>query len=483
MKKLNILYIGFVALVILFGIFLRMKGYLANPSMWHDECNLAMSILDYNLFDFFHKKLEFIQVAPPLFMFFTKLLTKIAGFSEYVFRFIPLLSGCGAIVLFYLVGKYYFKSKTARIISLILFCLNTLLIYYSSEFKQYETDVFCSLAVLYAFNRVDFSRIDWRKTFLAGCAFATIIWLSFVSGIVVMAGIIAELFKSKDYKKISVLASPVLVMAFVYGGVFLFNAYTGTPMAKLWDDEFVSRNFANFPVLFVNSLQFFFSPVKNLLFMSIFFIWGTALYIKNREKNALIVFLSIAGLIFLSWLKLYPFAQRVILFILPFYMLVLFKPFELLSWNKKTVSVILCLMFVLTFTPQFLITGKFIAAKNSNKRDPAREFSKYLYENISPDDKIFVSRASTAEFEFYEHFYPLENKVLKESAEANLLDTRVTDCVEMLKKEKGKIWIYMPYDIPHRGVADGLSNYLTVNEKVLQNWRFGQSVLMYVTVR
>lgn len=217
--------------------------------------------------------------------------------------------------------------------------------------------------------------------------------------------------------------------------------------------------------------------------MIVFFVWGICLYIKNREKNAIIVFLTLAGLIFLSWLKLYPFAERVILFILPFYMLILFKPFELLSLSKKTVSVILVIMFVLTFIPQFLITGKFIASKNSNKRDPAREFSKYLFENIKPGDKIFVSRASTAEFEFYEHFYPVENTVLKESAESNILETRITNCVEMLKNEKGNFWIYMPYDIPHRAVADGLSDYLVKNETVVQNWRFGGSVLMYVIVR
>ena len=483
MKKSQIINLLLVILIMLFGCFLRLKGYIANPSMWHDECNLALSVFDYGLFDFFFKKLEYLQVAPPLFMFFTKVLTVFFGYGEHVFRFIPLAAGCASVVLFYFVSGYYLKTKTSRLLALFFFSINTLLIYYSNEFKQYSTDVFCSLLVIYLFNRFDISKLSYKKAIAAGVLYSVIIWMSFVSGIVVLAGYVSALITTKYYKKVSVSAVPVLILCLLCVKLFLFASYTGTTMARAWSEEFVSRNFSNLLYLFVMSLKYFFEPVRNLLFLTIFFIWGLVLALKKRESRFYILYLTIIMLVIFSWLRLYPTRYLRVLFLFPVYAIILFKPFELFSINRKFVSLLLLFMIILTFTPQVLLTGKYIKTKNHNKRDPAREFSRYVYEKIKLEDKIFLNIASNTEFEYYKHFYPVKNKVLKESPVENLKDTRVSKVIEIIEKEKGDFWIYMPYDIPHRAVSAELSDYLYKNSKVYENWRFGDAVLMYVNVK
>ncbi len=481
-NKAYLIYILCAVFVVLLGVLLRLKGFITNPSFWHDECNLGLSIIDYNLFDFFHKKLEYNQIAPPLLMFFTKILTLFFGLSERVFRFIPLIAGFGAIILFYFVSGYYLKTKFSRLIALIFFSISPLLIYYSNEFKQYEVDVFCTLVVIYLFNRLNFEKFDFKKILLSGIFCAILMWLSFVSGIITFAGIVYQVIISKNYKKCFIFCLPLLILGIIYVRLFLVQSYTGTSMTNLWDGEFVNRNFSNLLILFINSLQYFFAPIKNILFLCIFFIWGSVLFVKYKEVNSLILYFSIFTLLVLSWLKIYPFAERVILFILPIYLLIIFKPFELISVNKKTITIIIGLMFLLTFVPQILITGRYLKAKNSNKRDPAREFSKYLYENISNEDSIFVNIASNPEFEFYKHKYPLNNTVYKENPANNLKNTRVEDSIKIINNVKGNLWVYMPYDIPHRAVSKELSLYLQNNKKVIQNWQFGDAILMYVNI-
>ena len=131
-------------LILFTGIFLRIAQYFFNRSVWFDEAQLALNIIDKD-FRGLLKPLENNQIAPVLFLFLEKLITLIAGVSELSLRFIPLIFGILCLPLIYFVTKELAKNKYAGLVALFLFSTSEVLIRYSTEVKQYECDVFAAL--------------------------------------------------------------------------------------------------------------------------------------------------------------------------------------------------------------------------------------------------------------------------------------------------------------------------------------------------
>jgi len=126
LKKTYLL--NFILIIIfLLGIFLRAKGFLGNSSFWHDECALAWNIKFKNYGDFLGV-LNFEQTAPSLFMILTKFLTRIFGFFEMVFRFIPFLVNCFSIFVFYFLAKKVLNKKFNVLLAVFFFAINQTLI-------------------------------------------------------------------------------------------------------------------------------------------------------------------------------------------------------------------------------------------------------------------------------------------------------------------------------------------------------------------
>src|ERR1700730_13625855 len=88
-----------VSLAITLGALLRLALYLRNRSLWYDEALLALNIL-HRPFAGLFGTLDYHQGAPVGFLLLEKLATKIGGGSEFALRFMPLLFGIGAWLLF-----------------------------------------------------------------------------------------------------------------------------------------------------------------------------------------------------------------------------------------------------------------------------------------------------------------------------------------------------------------------------------------------
>lgn len=89
----------FIGSVFLLGLTLRAKLYIASNVFSDDECRLVLSILNKNIWESF-LFLGSAQSAPPLFIFCTKMITAVFGFSEHAAKFIPFVSSVAAIYFF-----------------------------------------------------------------------------------------------------------------------------------------------------------------------------------------------------------------------------------------------------------------------------------------------------------------------------------------------------------------------------------------------
>jgi len=135
-------------LLLLAGAVLRLLQYLSNRSLWLDEAALARNILDRSAWRLVSTPLDYVQTAPPGFLLAEKLVTTLAGGSEYALRFIPLVLGLISLPLFLAVARRLLPPP-ATLVALAMFAFSGRLIYYASEVKQYGPDVTVALLLVW----------------------------------------------------------------------------------------------------------------------------------------------------------------------------------------------------------------------------------------------------------------------------------------------------------------------------------------------
>ncbi len=483
-------YIYFIIICItcIIGIVLRCKGFLDNPSMWHDECALAWNVKYKNYSELFGQ-LRFLQVAPPCFLIFSKILisffniANVAEKCDFTLRLIPQISGILSIGLFYLISKEVYCKKISIAVALFLFSINSILIDYSYEFKPYSTDTFCTILLLYIFLKIDLAKISIKKLLLIAIAISFAIWFSLPACFVIAAGAINLVLTNKSRKKALIFLLPILFNALLFFKFYINGAYhsSGTGMTAFWGNEFILPNLSNFLYLSVENLRYFFFPVKFILFIMILLVYGAFNFIKEKKYtflniNALILFL----LYIASVLQIYPFSKRLIIFIIPLLILFMVKPLDKICMQKKLKSFLILSMIFAIAIPQVQNCLKRLSFK-TNKGEFAREMMLNIENNLKPDDKIFVNNASRAEFFYYSSFYNIKNQVIHDNFN-KIPDENYLKILNSL--QKGNYWFFLPYDYsPQKNTINFIKNWVENTTEILSKSEATQSILLYVNIQ
>lgn len=478
------LYWILLCFTVFLGFILRLKGLLANPSMWHDECALAWNVLNNNYGELFGK-LRFLQVAPPMFLIFSKILVSVFYVKnnifacDFVLRLIPFIFGTLSIGAFYLVCKSLFKSKWTTLIAVLVFCLNPVLINYSFEFKPYILDVFCVLCALWIFLNTDFQANSTKKVFANGLILAILPWFSFMSVMAIFAGFMTLSFKKENPKNFFLMFLPIFLSAFLYLKFYVLNAYeqSSAGMIGFWQNEFVKRDLSNITQLNMDNLHYFFSnlPMFSCTLLSLLMFAGLALMFKDRNwRFILISALTQASLIIASILHVYPYSRRLIIFLIPFVLIFSVKIFDI---KNKTLAGILLAFVVI---PHLIFTMNFLKLQNINKGDFSRELMIKMAEKISPEETIVINESSNAEFCYYDLFFNLKhNKLFLKPKNKS----EIAINTELNKLTKGKYWFYMPYDYsPKQQEIKTMVKWAESHSKVDFRLQATQSTLLRVVL-
>ena len=124
---------------LLLGIAVRAVRFLLCFPLWPDEAYLAHNYLDRGYFDLL-KPLDFIQIAPILYLWVQKTFVNLFGFSEYSLRLYSLLCGVASLFVFrYLAGRLL--RGTALVLAFAVFAVAYPLVRYSGEAKPYGGDM------------------------------------------------------------------------------------------------------------------------------------------------------------------------------------------------------------------------------------------------------------------------------------------------------------------------------------------------------
>ncbi len=389
-----LLYLPF--LIIIAGIYIRFGLYSEAYPLWHDEIVLAENVI-FKTFAELFMPLVNLQVAPPLYLFIQKVILQILNYNILSFRLISILSGCIALPLFYVLLNKTFKSRLAVNTALFLFAFNPQLIYYSNEFKPYETDVLICILLFLLYFKFNLTNI---KSFMVySLILFEVPFFSFPSIIVISAMIILKCLSEplKEKLKYACLFLPVSAAC---GTLWVIEQTHYEEMTKyfLWENAFFNFSVEHNYQLLHDFLEFIkFNPENFLLIISFSII--SIFITKNR-----IMYLSIWCLIFCglaSFCRMFPFAQRAILFLIPVLILLISNLFEIIdnSFEKKSLfrKILLIIMLILMFCnlqysyKDILINKKFPMIESKDLRYRREKAITNFLDNYKSQEEIITT--------------------------------------------------------------------------------------------
>ncbi|MBN1572630.1 MAG: glycosyltransferase family 39 protein [Deltaproteobacteria bacterium] len=405
------------------GIFFRLYQYLCNRSLWRDEAKLSLLILDSRLSDFLG---PVSKPPPPGFLVIEKASTILFGSSEYALRLFPLISGIIALFAFYYVIKRLLDKRIVPV-ALLLFCCTYSLIYFSTELKQYSSDVAAAL-ILYSLAFYLYERkFDLIGTILIALVGAVFIWFShpsvFILGGIGLTFTVSSLLK-KEWKSFSRVTAASLVWLTSFAAVYFFILRHLTSN-ELLQSYWSKHHFAPLVPASISDLKWYADNLmgifenKDLMNLANPILWAVvslvgclSLILKNREGLFLLItpiFLTLIA----SSLHRYPFYGRLLLFITPaiviFLSVGLWEIFEL-KRGKPITTVVSTIIGV--FLIGLLFFSSFFVGEDYFFKPITREEIKpvlvYIKEHQREGDIVYVYYGAFDQFLYYAKRYDFD---------------------------------------------------------------------------
>lgn len=404
------------------GILLRVIFYSFDRAFWNDECALALNIVKtWNYFS----TLEYNQVAPPIFLYLSKIFYYIFPDKELALRFLPLLFSIGSIPLFYKLTKTFVKNKFSILVATVLFVFSYNIIYYAQEFKQYSSDIFVFLLILLSYKKYS-KPLTKKDICLLSFIYTISVWFSFTSIFALFAILITVILYYRENLKKTLLI-------FISVGISLLCLYCLTLttqhnnyLYEFWDDGFISGNLSSIIKLVLKNLKYAFSSI----IIPMIFLFTALIVSVFKEKNKPEFCLIISPVIltlFFSYLKIYPFKERLILFLIPVFMIFSAKVFDYIKIKNNVSDVILKLFLCyILVSPLIHLTHHKIFLHNYKNEDMP-SLLEIAYNNAKIEDTIIIAESNVISYNYYSRDINSSIPVITE-------DKRVSNTNEYIKR-------------------------------------------------
>lgn len=406
-------------IVIGLGILLRARQYFFDRSLWIDEALLANNIIQRSFFGL-SLPLDNFQFAPGGFLTVEKILSSLAGDSEYVLRLFPFLAGCVALIEVYLLARKL-MGTTGQLLVLSVFAVNEQLIFQSVSVKQYSVDMAVGLA-LYLFAFWFFEHPSEKKRFLLlGLIGVASLWFS-QPALFTLAGlgmvIVIHFGRKKEFRQMawSILAGIIWIAYFglLYLAQYSHLAYNSW-LTEFWSDFFMPLSLPAIPGWLIASFNgILINPVgfsQPTIIAALLVLIGTWFIAQKDLRWTSIFLVSMALTILASSIHKYPFGARTVLFLVPGIVLGAGKGIEQVGIWLKNIRVLKwvlpsVLMIFLLYHPAYTAANNFIHPKPYEHIKPTME---YLAQNYKPGDVIYIYSGAVPAFHFYMSKYNLED--------------------------------------------------------------------------
>ena len=439
----------FCLLITFLGVLLAIIQYFLNRSLWLDEAALAINFIERDFSQLF-SPLSANQVAPIGFLMVEKLMVTIFGNNEMALRLFPLCCYFASIPFVFGFTIKLFPFKNVAYLSTAIYCITNAVLRYSSEVKQYSSDVLLAAALLYVAVTFTFQyKRDYYALALIG---VVAIWFSNVT-IIILFTIGLYLLYSESIKKnyLPVLSMiPWLASFGIYYFLFVRNHPSRDLMLNYWEDAFMSLNpfeihFFEFWKLSLESIYGWllgFGPLWFLPFL-LSLIGMFRLFKKKKYTTIYFLLFPILVHLVLSSLKLYPFSGRLVLYIVPFIipLIVNGSEFVFVSIRQKFREVpkySTLAQIALFFVPLFI--------KYPNRKEETKESLQFMKSYIQKKDNIYLYNPASVSYHFYTSSgkFSFDNKVKI----GNIFRDENFKYIDEIKNFKGRTWLVFAHVYP-----------------------------------
>jgi len=476
--------------ILALGILIRVIQYISNRSLWLDEAMLSSNIVNRTLLGML-QPLDKAQGAPVGFLILEKLAVLIFGPNEYSLRLFPFLSSVVALFIFYKVSKIYLKDKAVPF-SVLLFAISYPLIRYSSEVKQYSTDVLIALILYLIAGQFYAKKKGDRKYIIFGIVGALSIWISHPS-VFVLGGVGTVIFilylysgEWKEVKKLAVIyLFWIINLAIVYY-FFLHDLSSHKDLLKIWQHSFApfpptssSEIKWYFNYFYFGNFKYFFGNQVYMIAAFLFFIGLSSIFIEKNVRLAA----SISPAVFLlaaSALGKYPGGERLVLFMIsPLILITSEGAIDLISKYSGNIAILILAIFLTFFLYPFQNAFKTIVAPI--KHEEIKPAMKYISENSKKDDTIYIYYGAVEAFRYYSREFNIDKKkCIAGSRGRDDLNIFLDDINKI--RGKRRVWVIFSHSFTSHGIDEEkffLFNLNRIGSPIESRQYKGASVYLY----
>lgn len=458
--------------IIALGIIFRLVPYAANCSLWVDEAAISSNIVNRS-FAGLLQQLDMEQGAPPGFLFLEKFATQIFGNNEFALRLFPLIFGILAIFLFVKVSNMTL-NPLVLVSAIFLFVIHRTAINFAVETKQYSSDIFFALFIILATLKSSAEKITLNNFLLFGAA-GVVSQLFSHASVFVMAGcgttmIVASLIK-KDYRRFRFYLSVSSVWLLFFGVLYflLFRHFASNQAQQFfWTNAFMPfppRSFTEIIWPFVKFYQLFKNPMGfTFAGLAVFLFISGGIYQYSRNKQFLLMLLlPIVFALIASAFHKYPFEDRVMIFSLPAFIILIVNGIYFAVLQVKKFKPIVAVVFlILIMGPMTLKAAIFVVKP---QREEIKDVLTSMEKNIKNGDKIFVAYYAERAFSFYKERYELSGFELI-NGHRNKEDIAYINEIKKLNNQ-GRVWFVFTYWEKNRNEDLLMTRYLKENYQIL----------------
>ncbi len=448
---------GYAALAIMIaGAFLRLNQYAANRSLWLDEAMLALNIVNRS-FGNLLGPLDYSQGAPIGFLLVQKTMVTVFGGEDFVLRIFPVMTALAALYLMYRVSFRYVGS-IGGLIALGLFSLSGPMVYYASENKQYSTDVFFTLMLLFLVGKC-LEKDAGRTDYMFLCAFGTVsIFFShpalfILSGVGI--GLIVNDFVAKKREQWVWTGWTFLIWFICYIFLYIVSLRilaSNSSLLNYWKNTFMPWPPWEDLSWFLNTFCGFLRDPAGLtnppFFIFLLVVAGVVSFFYRRKSAGLVLVVPFAAVLIASAFRKYPASGRLLLFLGPVIYLLIAESLETVRILLKRVhpwaswACFVPLVIYLFMHPVALAAQR---VENPEMREHIKPVLAHVQKERSQGDVVYVYYSSWPAFSFYAGKYGFdENEAVggirsREAPGKYILD---------IEKQagKGRIWVIISHN-------------------------------------
>ncbi|MGL5081154.1 MAG: glycosyltransferase family 39 protein [Microcoleaceae cyanobacterium] len=394
---------------VLLGILIRSVQYINNRSLWFDEASLALNIVQRSYQDLL-KPLDYNQAAPPGFLWIEKLAIQLFDNHEYALRCFPFISGLISLVVFYKLATRY-SSKQAAPVAIALFACLPYTIYYTTEVKQYSSDIMIALIfTLWLINWRN-QQLNQGQIMALSLVGMIAIWLSHPA-IFTLGGIeLTYLLIAKNRRLIFRNRLPIYLSWLLSFGLLYYLTISPT----LGNENLIESWSSRYPdsildiVWLLDTLgRFFYRPLgffslADGVAMMTFGIGCWAFFHRDRITFLALTAPFLATLI-ASYLHQYPFRERLVLFLTPWAILMIAEGLIfLIQQPRQSVQGLGVLLLLILLIPPVVQSGGLIL--RPTLKEEFRPVLAYVKNHQRPGDRLYIYLKGRNHFAYYGNRY------------------------------------------------------------------------------